>query len=332
VKMILKPRKRDYIARVGIFLIVVALMVGMVGCDYYYLTMKVNPPGGGYTTPSETGGPYSCASDWPTFIGATPIGIYLFASWTATPTLTFHDPSANPTYFTMPYNDVTVTANFVPLDHFKCYWLGGSPPVGEVVGLKDQFGAVTATVEDAEFFCNPVEKVLDGVTMPISNPDHHLTVYNITTGSENATQMPLQVVVKNQFGTQNLTVTGPVALAVPTWKLNPGNHSTPVGLDHFLLYKVIGGSLMNVGVDLTDEFSPETGVPVYEPLFFATPVHKTQGDNVTEIRAPEAHLVFYRIEARAFNGTVQVNNQFGNQTLYLGNATLLAVPSEKLYP
>ena len=336
--------KHPYIGRVGIFLIAIALILGTVTCapaltkpTLYCLTMTVNPSGGGRTFPSATGtgGPYCCPGGWPVFISATPIGWYLFASWTAVPLLTFGNANASETTFVMPANNVTVTAHFVPLDHFKCYTVLNSSSVEKVVGLKDQinnWGNITVT--EAEFFCNPAQKLYNNVTTNITNPNHHLTVYDITTGYENVTRWSMwQVLVTNQFGTQNLNVTGPpVALAVPTWKLNPGNHSAPVGLDHFLLYKVIGSSIMNVGVGLSDEFGGGGQTyKMYAALYFATPVQKTYDGNVVNITAPEALLVFYEIEAGSFQGVVQVNNQFGNQTLYMGNATLLAVPSKQVY-
>jgi hypothetical protein len=329
------------VAGFGISLIVVALISGVAGCwippiDYYDLTMKVDPAGGGHTTPSETGGPYSYKSPWIDLIeiSATPIGTYLFSKWTTDPTLWFADTSVNPTGFFMPEYDVTVTAHFVPLDHFKCYTVVNSSYIGKVVGLKDQFGTFNATVKKAEFFCNPTEKwwtpgaAATPAPVSISNPNHHLTVYNITIEPGPVVPQSWQVVVENQFGIQNLTVTGPVALAAPTWKLSPGNHSAPVGLDHFLLYKITYGSPINQSVNLQDEFDTEN-VTVYEPLFLANPVQKAYDGNVANITAPEAHLVFYRIGVETFSTAVQVNNQFGNQTLYVGNPALLAVPSEK---
>jgi hypothetical protein len=265
--MILKSWKHPYIAKVGIFLIAVALIVGTLGCP--------------------------------------------------------------PTTYT--------------LDHFKCYAAKPetTPYVGEVVYLEDQFGAINATVSDewpllfgnnetGVFFCDPVEKVHDGVTTPISNPDHHLTLYSL-----NYTEEPQMwfVEVDNQFGTQNLTVSGPFALAVPTQKVAPGGHEPPVGLDHFLIYYVIAGPSLNVTVDMKDQFRTDTDVLVYEPFAFANPVQKTHDDNITEIMNPEAHLVFYAISADFWEGPeVQVVNQFGGQTFNLfQDPVIFAVPSEKLY-
>jgi hypothetical protein len=323
--MIFRSWKHPYIARIGIFLIAVALVVGGLSCTYN-LTMTAIPMGGGTPTPSS--GSYSPGS---VTIDPCPAAGYQFAYWTATAgTFTFSDNQPN-NIFNQPTQDanVTVTAHFVRnLDHFKCYTVVNSSYIVEVVSLEDQFGTVNATVTGAEFFGNPAMKWHNNVTTPIPYPDHHLTVYNITTGSQPQTW---QVEVVNQFGYQNLTVSGPVALAVPTWKLTPGNHTPPVGLDHFLLYKVIGGQSVNVGVSLQDEFDngPQQSKVCY-PIYFANPVQKTYDGTVTNITDPAAHLVFYEITGGSFQGVVvQVNNQFGNQTLIVGNPALLAVPSWK---
>jgi hypothetical protein len=331
MKMILKLRKRDYIAIVGIFLIAVVLIAGGATCTSY--TMKVYPVVptlGGWTIPTAGTSTLCAPGTTPVTIIATPnTGQgYQFAIWKAVPAVTFHTENTLSTWFTMPNYNVNITAYFVRLlDHFKCYTVLNSSYIERVVSLTDQFLTVNnATVTQAQFFCNPVQKLYNNVTTNITHPDYHLTVYNITTGSQPQTW---QVEVVNQFGDQNLTVSGPVALAVPTWKLSPGNHTPPAGLDHFLLYEVIGG-YMNVTVGLNDEFDNKTQVFIYRPLFFANPVQKKYGNITINITDPYAHLVFYGIRAGDFWQVVQVNNQFGNQTLLVGNPALLAVPSLKL--
>jgi len=138
------------------------------------------------------------------------------------------------------------------------------------------------------------------------------------------------VEVDNQFGTQELTVYGPIKLGVPTQKVEPGAHEPPVCLDHFLLYKVIEGPSVDVVVGLYDQFHDEPEVLVVQPVFFANPVRKTHGGIVTEIKNPEAYLVFYEILGGVFETEVQVVNQFGEQTFYLYDPDFLAVPSVKL--
>jgi alpha-tubulin suppressor-like RCC1 family protein len=319
-----------------LFALLLAISVGVVGChlNMYTLTMAVSPPGAGTTTPTGTAfEPAGLGVN----IQAVAAAGYQFVNWSSAPAGTFGNATAPTTTFTMPAQAVTVTAHFavVPLDHFKGYWVDEetAPYIGEVVSLEDQFGAVNATVESAVFFCNPVEKLHDEVLTPISNPNHHLTLYGLH--YEEAPQT-WQVEVDNQFGTQNLTVSGPFWLAVPTQKLVPGDHEPPVGLDHFLLYEVTPGPSMNVVVDLNDEFGYDPDVLVHYPVFFANPVRKTHNGEVTEIVNPEAHLVFYWIWGKDFETEVQVVNQFGEQTLDVyshlyNNPALLAVPSEKTW-
>jgi hypothetical protein len=291
----------------------------------YELMMAVNPAGGGTATDETGTSPYPAGTG--VSIKAVPGAGYQFVNWSA-PAGTFADANAATTTFTMPVEDVTVTANFVgPLDHFKWYLADGAEPIDEVVYLEDQFGAFNATVGYVVGFGNPAEKVHGEVTTPISNPDHHLTGYEITYEEEPQTWF---VEVENQFGTQELTVSGPFGLAVPTQK---EGHQPPVGLDHYLVYEVVDGPSVDVSVSLQDEFDAgpqESGV--YEPMYFANPVRKTHGEEVAEILDPEAHLVFYYIDA-SFSGEVEVVNQFGEQTIdvySLFGFGGLAVPSEKI--
>jgi len=221
------------------------------------------------------------------------------------------------------------------LDHFIGYLVAGNGTIGEVVQLEDQFVAINATVGSSEFFYNPVEKMHGSVTTTIMNPDHHLMVYSIDSQEEPQT---FSVKVDNQFGVQSLNISGPFGLVVPTQKLYPGNHTMPVGLDHFLLYDVIGGQDVDVVVDLNDQFGEQLGVEVYEPVLFATPVQKTRdiwcpcepcGVEVTEIVNPEWNLVIYEIELwDIVNEEIYVTNQFGEeQHAWVLGPDRLAVPS-----
>jgi hypothetical protein len=137
------------------------------------------------------------------------------------------------------------------------------------------------------------------------------------------------VEISNQFGTQNLTVQGPVALAVPTQK---ENHAPPTGLDHFLLYQVMEGQSLDVVVDLNDQFASNPEAMVYQPIFFANPVRKTHDQTITEIKNPDAHLVFYGIQTGGeyFSTEVDVVDQFGSQTLGVYGPVALAAPSEMI--
>ena len=319
-----------------LLVLVVSIAVVVPGCDgnggedTYDLTMAVAPPGSGTANDLTGTSPY--AEDTAVNITAAALGSYQFCEWTA-PAGTFADPNAATTTFTMPAQNVTVTANFVgPLDHFKSYNVTDAQSLEKSVSLKDQFIELDATVKNAAFFCNPTDKVVYQEETLISNPDHHLTLYWI---NHQEYGRYWNVEVTNQFNedeSQYLTVGGPVALAVPTQKLEPGGHESPVCLDHYMVYAVVNNVVVDVPVELKDEFGVDPEVMVGKAIYFANPVQKTVGSEVTEITTDE-HLVFYQIVGtEASCPQVQVDNQFGPQTLNLGDepAILLGVPSVKV--
>jgi hypothetical protein len=219
-------KKHSYVKIIGTFIIAIALIAGAVGCegegeDEYNVIMVVNPPGAGTATDETGTSPY--AEGEVVAIKAVPASGYQFVDWADTG-VAFDDPSAEETTFAMPARDVTVTANFelAPIDHFKCYWVdpAGGPPE-EIVSLEDQFVSIEAEVREADLFCNPTEKIHDSTITPISNPEGHLTIYSLL---YEADPVARRVEITNQFGTQNLTVYGPVKLAVPTQKVEAGSH------------------------------------------------------------------------------------------------------------
>jgi len=340
MKTILSLRRHHYLKTVGIFLIAVALIAGVVSCNggaTYKLTMAEAPAGTGTATDETGTSPY--AEDTVVDIKAVAAPCYRFVSWTA-PAGAFGNATAAVTTFTMPPRAVTVTANFepVPPDHYKFYfaeWQGGEPPetLPVDVQLKDQFGTFDATVGDVLLFGNPVKKVHGDTTTPISDFDRHYTLYELDYGEEEPMLDSWQVTISNQFGdNQELTVWGPVALAVPTQKEDQEMSDC---LDHLLLYNIqhpVEYVPEAIGeVDLYDQFHDELDVTVYEPMFFANPVEKTIVDtgDVTPATTDE-HYVFYPMEETFEKSGVPITNQFGDQILDIGNPALLAVPSQKI--
>ena len=286
----------------------------------YDLSMAANPEGGGTAADLFDASPYLAGTV--ISIQAQASGGSQFISWTA-PAGTFAAANSAETTFTMPAQDVIVTANFQPpADHFKFYQVESTTYVGETTYLEDEFGDITATVESCWGFGNSVDKVHDYVWTPIWNADRRLTVYNLSYEEE---PQVWYVMVSNQFGEQLLTVRGPVGLAVPTEEVG---HGAPVALDYFLLYEVTQGRPVEVAVSLGDRFGDET-VTVYEPAFFANPVRVSHNGDETEILYSEVHAVLYGIQGENLQREVPVVNQFGEQTLNLENSILLGVPSEK---
>ena len=108
---------------------------------------------------------------------------------------------------------------------------------------------------------------------------------------------------------------------------------TPV-LDHFKAY-ITNGPPNGDTVQLLDQF--DNGVPqtktVSQPVRFANPVQKTHHGVITPITNPDTHLKMYQIlpaePSPAPARNVQVNNQFGPQTLTIYDPVLLGVPTQK---
>jgi len=295
----------------------------------YNLTVAVTPVGEGIAIDLTGASPYLAGTVVSIQAVANSTVGYQFRSWTA-PAGTFANATAAQTTFTIPAQDVTVTAHFVvpQLDHFKCYDAVNATAQFILMDIEDQFCYLSWwPVFGAEWFCNPVMKNSE----PIVKPDNHLTIYSIDSYG-----MSWHVEIVNQFGPQNLTVSGPVALAVPTWKLDPGVHEPPMYFDYFLLYEVVQGSPVDANVDLDDQFpgnAPEVNVTM--PVYFANPVlykYQQYGD-VSWVWDPDAHLVFYEISDNPeYYGGVNISNEFELQSFGLSETgQLLAVPSEKLY-
>jgi hypothetical protein len=131
MKIILSLKTHHYLAKVSIFLIVVALIVVMVGCEEvpYNLTMAANPVEGGTATDLTAASPYT--ADTGVSIKAVAAAGFQFVNWGA-PAGTFVDANMAATTFTMPALPVTVTANFEP-----CPFYGGSGTEGDPYQIAD---------------------------------------------------------------------------------------------------------------------------------------------------------------------------------------------------
>jgi hypothetical protein len=242
------------------------------------------------------------------------------ATRTPTPTATA-TPTAAPTATASP----TPTPREYVLDHFKCYDAPGVPPrQGTPVELVDRFGAEKGEVLEAVSFCNPVEKHRENERGHIADPDAHLTMYVIRPFEP--TFQSRNVVVKNQFGLQELKVVEPRLLAVPT-KKEP--HGFPAELDHYKCYAISSDKRIDVKVFLVDQFHSQDAV-VGVPTLFCNPVEKHHDGVVTKIQHREAHLTCYEIEPRVQppRDAVQISNQFGKAELPIKESHSLCVPSD----
>lgn len=213
-----------------------------------------------------------------------------------------------------------------PVDHFKCYRAKGYRPHARVT-LEDQFGVQPEVrVRKPRLFCNPVAKTAidTGELTKINNPAAHLTGYKIR-GRAPARE----ITVSNQFGEgQTLRVKRPRLLLVPS---ENNDEPSALNLDHFKCYQA-SGRRANTFVALDDQFGVQPEVSVGEPGLYCNPVTKRviATGEVTDISDPTAHLTCYHIHDRHSRGEVDVENQFGRQTVEVRRAELLCVPSEKV--
>jgi subtilisin family serine protease len=107
-------------------------------------------------------------------------------------------------------------------------------------------------------------------------------------------------------------------------------------LDHFKCYEVKGeGFKPRPVVVLSDQFHEER-VALGKPDVLCNPVDKRHGDVHEDIDDPSAHLTCYRIRdagegdsAKFSSREVEVENQFGSQTLELKRPRTLCGPSSK---
>ena len=114
MEMIFRLRKYRYIARAGILLALLALIGGTISCSCavaeYGLTVAVAPAGSGNATDLTSDSPYATGTK--VVVQAVAAAGYQFINWSATAG-TFANINAALTTFTMPAQDVTVTAYFV---------------------------------------------------------------------------------------------------------------------------------------------------------------------------------------------------------------------------
>ena len=121
----------------------------------------------------------------------------------------------------------------------------------------------------------------------------------------------------NAFGTQQLTLSKPFQLCVPSEKGVVPNPPTPssLAIDHYRCYKANfnDGFVFTppTGVNIGDQFGPTTAdIRPGNRLTFCNPVNKNGGP----ILDPATHLTCFRLLEPAGSSNVQVtiDNQFGD--------------------
>jgi len=184
-----------YMKRFSIFLITVALIAGMVGCGEvapptrYNLTMAVTPGGSGTATDLTGASPYAAGTS--VNMEAVAAAGYHFVNWSA-PAGTFGSATAATTTLTMPGQNVTVTANFLPVYNLTMV----ANPVGE--------GTATDLTDASPYTAGT------GVSIEaVANPGYHFVNWTAPAGTfGNATAAQTTLVMP----TQNVTVTANFAI------------------------------------------------------------------------------------------------------------------------
>jgi len=210
------------------------------------------------------------------------------------------------------------------LDHFRFYKVEPVATKADV-SVKGQFDkdSVPASLPEITMFANPVSK--DGGRL--INPQSHLTWYKLL---QRLAEPRRAVEFENQFGRQEALLGKPVALLVPTEKVEDGS-KFPEGLDHFKVYEVLEARPLRKTVTLKDQFGAEEGVNIGKAMFFAVPVMKRHGDRVTKIVNEKAHLTIYGLRPpKPFKLTKQTTDQFGKHKLSVSDSALLALPTVKI--
>jgi hypothetical protein len=193
------------------------------------------------------------------------------------------------------------------------------------VAVTDQFESESITAVRPTRLCNPADKNGSG----IMDPTAHLMCYDVD--EQGFTRR--DVVVRNQFGDQRLTLLRPELLCNPATKdMVP----SALLLDHFKCYDArptFGAPRFEPRpVTLIDQFETRTAT-VVKPELFCTPTDK----DGSGIRFPACHVTCYRVMPGppAFTPRpVIVEDQFARQDLRslrgtCRQADLLCVPSEK---
>lgn len=239
---------------------------------------------------------------------------------------------------------VASAQNPPPLDHFRCYYIPNQAPQNIPIQLQDQFDAAMAAPANFEHInwltlariCNTTQKTFNNVVTPMTNPNHHLAMYQLNPQPI----IPRTVQISNQFDPspgagQSLMVSDARFLLVPSGKIPlPGTQPSPSpDLDHYKCYAA-GGNRVNTFPTLLDEFINENTFVLW-PVLFCNPTIKIHSSVTTNIQNNRDHLTCYATVGTGFAGIVNppgvgIRNQFGTVGVPVLQPDLFCVPSAKL--
>jgi hypothetical protein len=213
----------------------------------------------------------------------------------------------------------------LPLEnHYKVYM---TPPltVARPVSLVDQFGAMNVNAFVLDKWANPTQKIHNGVTWPMVDPDAHQTWWRLP----DAPPQPSRTVIGiDQFGY------GPVKLGNAIYLLNPALKNVlppaaPPYRNHYLCYEVIGSVPLLKPVILIDQFGT-CNVVVLRSKLFCNPVEKREGAIIYPILDYAAHLQCYQVDNPLPNShPITAIDQFGYWQIQTYQNDCLCTPALK---
>lgn len=214
--------------------------------------------------------------------------------------------------------------------HYTCYETRPQSFPRRVVGLVDQFGPGTATVETPERICTPTNKN-DEDPMAPADPNH-LVAYRMR--NQDTPGVPRENLrIENQFGTVHVDITRLRRLMVPASKSLVGPAGPPPAagaIDHYACYAIrrTRGFSTIRDVQLEDQFESKI-VDLGEPLVLCAPVDKNGETPGAETHT--GHLLCYdmKIKGRFEITDIFTNDQFGPLQLDAIRRDELCVPSLK---
>lgn len=209
------------------------------------------------------------------------------------------------------------------LDHFLIYRVEPVETKASV-SLKGQFDreSIPGALPAIEYFAKPVMKDRG----KLINPMAHLTWYKL---AQRLKEPKRAVEFENQFGTQEILIDSPVALLVPTEKVEKGSRF-PEGLDHYKLYPVLEARPFKRKVSLKDQFGSQEATAT-RTIFFGVPVSKSHEGKTYKISNEKAHLVIYEtVPPKPYGKKQDTVDQFGKHSLTIIESKMLALPTVKI--
>lgn len=217
------------------------------------------------------------------------------------------------------------------LDHFKAYNIANiKAKEPKEVTLQDQFigkpEPEKLTPDKIKYFILPVSKKTDKGESPILNQQNHLGWYPLDKDT-----LRKKLAFSNQFTNHEFTkmaVKNLKAILVPTEKIKKDS-KFPENLDHYLCYQRVEGERTTNQVTLGDQFQKDVTTQAIGPEYFCNPCSK----DGKEIKNKADHLAVYIIgKGKSAEESINIKNQFGDQSFDVRDQIFLLVPSQKKTP